>query len=133
MHRVTRFAAQATGFNLGCPACPLPCRLQYHAALGVSRLYLLYDGDDAGVVEALGSLARVEVMMVGGSLAEEAEVVDYGLYLSRHDNNDQWRGRPGNYELMIKQGEAGGEGDTNRLSGRVAGPNPGGRGSRRRI
>ncbi|KAI8462626.1 MAG: hypothetical protein J3K34DRAFT_447341 [Monoraphidium minutum] len=77
--------------------------LQYHAALGVSRLYLLYDGTDARVTAALRALPLVEVMVASGPLAQETELSDYGAYLWRHDNNDAWRGRPGNWELLVKQ------------------------------
>jgi hypothetical protein len=81
------------------------CRLQYHVALGVSRLYVLYDGADPSVTTLLALLPRVEVMLAGGPLAEASEVQDFQSYLAAHDNNDGWRGRPGNYELMVKQGE----------------------------
>lgn len=71
----------------------------------MSRLYLLYDGTDADVMSSLATLPLVEVMMAGGPLAEAGEADDYRAYLARHDNNDAWRGRPGNYQLLIKQGE----------------------------
>ena len=70
----------------------------------MSRLYLLYDGSDAAVEGALSALPRVEVMLAAGSLAQAEEAADYAAYLARADNHGAWLGRPGNYELMIKQG-----------------------------
>lgn len=87
---------------------PLFPRLSYHAALGVSRLYLLYDGSDPDVTASLAPLPLVEVMAAGGPLATQAEAQDYAAYLARHDNNDAWKGRPGNYKLLVKQGARGG-------------------------
>lgn len=80
------------------------CRLQYHAALGVSRLYLLYDGADAAVERALSALPRVEVLMAAGPLAAPEEAADFAAYRARADNHGGWLGRPGDYDKMVKQG-----------------------------
>ncbi|GBF98049.1 glycosyltransferase-like [Raphidocelis subcapitata] len=78
--------------------------LSYHAALGVSRLYLLYDGDDPAVVEALAPAPRVELMLAGGRLAEASEAADYEAYLARHEGGGgSWRQLRGAYGRLIKQ------------------------------
>jgi hypothetical protein len=81
--------------------------LSYHAALGASRLYLLYEGDDPAVIDALAPAQRVELMLAGGRLAEPSEAADYAAYLDRHGGGGgSWHQLRGAYGRMIKQGEA---------------------------
>ena len=100
--------SKASSDSTPLPPTPSPNpRLQYHAQRGVSRLYLLYTGDSAAAAEALAALPRVELMMADSPLAEAAEVADFAAYVGAHDNNDGWKGQPGVYARMVKQGARG--------------------------
>lgn len=62
---------------------------------------MLYDGADNATVAYLRQLAPVTVLYIHEPFASEMELSAYNRYKS---SARQWGGKPGNYELMIKQG-----------------------------
>ncbi|KAL6776982.1 hypothetical protein ACKKBF_B19730 [Auxenochlorella protothecoides x Auxenochlorella symbiontica] len=75
--------------------------LQYHTEMGVSRFYIVYNGHDAAAVQALETIRHVRLIHVHEPWAKGVDSALVELYsgLSR-----QWKGRPGNYALMVTQG-----------------------------
>jgi hypothetical protein len=83
--------------------------LQYHVELGISKFYLLYDGKDKEVVGVLGSIQCVELMHVHEPWSKEKDRVMFEVYKEQAAKSlqlSQWSDKPGNYELMVKQGYA---------------------------
>ena len=74
------------------PACPpsLPLPPQ-----------ILYDGRDPEAVAALSRVPAVRLIHIHAPWASPADAAKYELFARA---TPQWGGRPGNYELMVKQG-----------------------------
>ena len=86
--------------------------MAYHARLGASAFYVLYDGADADVVKVLrwlgrASGGRVTLMFADSALASPPEAASYQGYLTKWGGAGSWGNRPGNWELMLKQGALG--------------------------
>lgn len=84
--------------------------LQYHVELGITKFYLLYDGtEDDGAVGVLESIQCVKLMHVHEPWRKEKDHVMFELYKEQAAKSfqlSQWSNKPGNYELMVKQGYA---------------------------
>lgn len=80
---------------------------QYHAAVGVSRIMVMYDGKDAKALAWLKAMPRVSVLTVVPEFASAEEKADWDNYrkVNGDASSDEWKNRPGNYEVMVKQGE----------------------------
>jgi hypothetical protein len=65
-------------------------------------LQLLYDGDSIGAVQLLQGLSALTLIHLHKPWASEQEVLQFAMY--RLAGGRHWGGRPGNYELMVKQG-----------------------------
>jgi hypothetical protein len=67
----------------------------------------MYDGNDPVTIAWLKSIPRVYVLTVTPSLASKEELDDWAEYIKVNGDpsSDEWKNRPGNYELMVKQGE----------------------------
>eukprot|EP01025_Chloroclados_australasicus_P067086 TRINITY_DN9272_c2_g1_i6.p1 TRINITY_DN9272_c2_g1~~TRINITY_DN9272_c2_g1_i6.p1 ORF type:complete len:732 (+),score=93.71 TRINITY_DN9272_c2_g1_i6:291-2198(+) len=75
--------------------------IQYHTELGVSRFYILYDGHDEEAVFALSHIKHVRLIFVHGPHVTPRQAEAFKEWESKHW---QWGGKPGNYQLMVKQG-----------------------------
>lgn len=75
--------------------------MQYHTELGVSRYYILYDGNDPQVVEALQAVNHVELIHIHQPWADSIQTAKYEAY---SNTTRQWSNGLGNYQLMFKQG-----------------------------
>ncbi len=69
----------------------------------VAWLQLVYDGIDQGAVKLLRSIRSVQVIHLHQPWATAEDTIKFEFY-AKHAK--QWGGQPGNYELMVKQGEA---------------------------
>lgn len=81
--------------------------IQWHLDLGATRFYLLYDGHDEDAVDVLTSINCVELIHIHDPWASEKDqalLKTYTVGAAQNRETAQWTGRPGNYELMIKQG-----------------------------
>jgi hypothetical protein len=76
--------------------------LQYHTEIGVTRFYILYDGNDSAAVESLQSINHVEVLNIHAPWASPEELALWDAHSKL--STIQWQGSQGNYELMKKQG-----------------------------
>jgi hypothetical protein len=76
--------------------------LQYHTEIGVSKFYILYDGNDSKAVEALRSINHIEILHLHKPWSTPAERVLWEAHLNL--SKLQWQETQGNYELMAKQG-----------------------------
>eukprot|EP01026_Neomeris_dumetosa_P028844 TRINITY_DN2336_c0_g1_i4.p1 TRINITY_DN2336_c0_g1~~TRINITY_DN2336_c0_g1_i4.p1 ORF type:complete len:616 (-),score=86.67 TRINITY_DN2336_c0_g1_i4:287-2134(-) len=75
--------------------------IQYHTELGVSKFYMLYDGHDEEAVFALSHIKHLHMIFVQGPHASPLDIDAFEQWASKHW---QWGGKPGNYQLMVKQG-----------------------------
>jgi len=90
--------------------------LSYHTDLGFSRFLILWDGIDEAAAQRLEQLHHVTLARLRGAAADSGRVERLRAFTANHW---QWRHRPGNYELMVKQGFAVNEAiRAARLSGR---------------
>jgi hypothetical protein len=78
--------------------------LSYHTEIGFRLFYVLWDGEDEAARTRLASLHNVVVVRLRPGPGHDA-AVGY-RYRAFAQNHWQWRNRPGNYVLMIKQGFA---------------------------
>lgn len=74
--------------------------LAYHTELGFRSFFILWDGADEAARQRLAAVRHVALLRLGSDAAAAAR------FASFHANHWQWRGRPGNYVLMVKQGFA---------------------------
>ena len=65
-------------------------------------LQLVYDGVDDGAVKLLGSIRSVQLIHLHPPWATSEDTAKFEFYAQQAK---QWGGQPGNYELMVKQGE----------------------------
>lgn len=78
----------------------------YHTELGVRTFFLSYDGNDVPAVRLLQQLQNVQVRPLHEFLPREAETSEMAIYRHVYKNYTPWKGyagRPGNYQLMVKQ------------------------------
>eukprot|EP00210_Caulerpa_lentillifera_P008089 g7723.t1 len=75
--------------------------MQYHTELGVNQFYLLYDGTDPTAVEYLSRIHHLSLIHIHPPFASDNDLVDFATWTQAHK---QWGGKPGNFELMVKQG-----------------------------
>eukprot|EP01023_Acetabularia_acetabulum_P027013 TRINITY_DN25552_c0_g1_i3.p1 TRINITY_DN25552_c0_g1~~TRINITY_DN25552_c0_g1_i3.p1 ORF type:complete len:728 (-),score=153.66 TRINITY_DN25552_c0_g1_i3:96-2009(-) len=75
--------------------------IQYHTELGVSKFYVLYDGHDEEAVFALSHIKHVKLIFVQGPHASAVDIEEFKQWGKKHI---QWGGKPGNFQLMVKQG-----------------------------
>ncbi|WIA28468.1 hypothetical protein OEZ86_011012 [Tetradesmus obliquus] len=83
--------------------------ITYHAQLGVSKLYVLYDGNDRNTHTALLDLhPYVRVILASAPLASVNETEEFEAWLRTVPDSHikEWSSQPGNYQLMTKQGFA---------------------------
>lgn len=69
--------------------------------MGVRKFYLLYDGSDEEAVGYMKSIDCIELIHIHPPFATKDDEALWAVYSS---TIHQWSGRPGNYELMVKQG-----------------------------
>lgn len=80
--------------------------MTYHSTLGVSQFYILYDGHDKAALEHLiGVKQGVHLILLSERFGSEQERQGYQEYLRTDASTFQWQGRPGNFDLMIRQCE----------------------------
>eukprot|EP00879_Flechtneria_rotunda_P005303 GHRR01005589.1.p1 GENE.GHRR01005589.1~~GHRR01005589.1.p1 ORF type:complete len:720 (+),score=275.87 GHRR01005589.1:145-2304(+) len=83
--------------------------LTYHAQLGVSKLYVLYEGGDTNTLTELRDLAPyATIMLASAPLASTTDMAAFNTWVSNVPDSHikEWREQPGNYHLMTKQGFA---------------------------
>lgn len=73
----------------------------YHVEVGFRAVFILWDGDDEAAEALLRACAPVTLLPLAGPRAPPAVVARFARY---HSNHWQWGKRPGNYQLMVKQG-----------------------------
>lgn len=75
--------------------------MMYHTQLGVCKFYVLYDGTDAKVSELLLTISHLDALFIHPPYASSQDQTSFKLWYEAHH---QWKGQPGNYLLMVKQG-----------------------------
>jgi hypothetical protein len=78
--------------------------LSYHTELGFRSFFILWDGADEAARARLAAVRHVQLLRLSpGPGHDGAAALRFAAFQSNHW---QWRGRPGNYVLMVKQGFA---------------------------
>ena len=62
---------------------------------------MLYDGTDGQAVGHLSSIAHVTLQFLAPPFASARDIERFAVWQARHW---QWGGKPGNFQLMVKQG-----------------------------
>lgn len=75
--------------------------ISYMQEIGIRKFYLLYDGSDSDAVRWLEKIDSVELIHIHSPFASE---MDEAVWRSYSNHTRQWSGKPGNYQLMFKQG-----------------------------
>lgn len=63
---------------------------------------VLYDGTDSETVAQLSSIKHVTLLFLAPPFASAGDIAQFAAWQGRHW---QWGGKPGNFNLMVKQGE----------------------------
>jgi len=63
---------------------------------------VLYDGTDSETVAQLSSIKHVTLLFLAPPFASAGDIEQFAAWQGRHW---QWGGKPGNFNLMVKQGE----------------------------
>ncbi len=66
-------------------------------------MQVLYDGHSFGAVQMMRGIPCLTLMHLHQPWATEQELAQYAVH--RQADGRRWGNRPGNYELMLKQGE----------------------------
>lgn len=78
--------------------------ISYHTELGFRSFFILWDGADEVARARLAAIQHVQLLRLSpGPGHDAAAALRFAAF---HANHWQWRGRPGNYVLMVKQGFA---------------------------
>ena len=70
----------------------------------VVAVQILYDGTDSAAVLALSSIRHVTLQFMALPFASGADQQEFAAWQQHHW---QWGNKPGNFRLMVKQGDAG--------------------------
>ncbi|GMH41555.1 hypothetical protein BSKO_09465 [Bryopsis sp. KO-2023] len=97
--KVCIYTTSAAGF-MGVRKELLPW-IQYHTEMGISHFYVLYDGSDAKAVEVLNGIDHLTLIHIHSPFATPTDNAKFRVWTKLHK---QWGGKPGNFELMVKQG-----------------------------